>query len=691
MSQRTYELQLVYDWVGGDTQARSQITQAAGALEAARELLCAAIFADCEEGLLQRSIEIARPWAANSGAQQGADAIEICSVASGERTQRLACGASTWAWAEKEYGNAVHPFIGSPAPMHPEVAKGHDMKKVVADPGYVALTYPPELTPGRVCSATRNQDPEAWPVFGGEAFGDMAWVDVTNQRSRHLSMVALLELLENSAPMAAHYPQGLSRVAVNFGAGDGVCRVGHGVDPANCLMTAGYRGVLFEANRTLEPAIRETIGERNRQLQLRMEPALPRTVSRQLGEALAALPGPAVHKNDIDLIKVDVDGLDCDLMWALNNDSWLPKVWHVEVNPHFPPGIRVWPKDGASGKSGSRLASAFARRWGESSVGQAQELVGCSLQAVLDILEDTYVLLHLEFENAVLLRKDLAPATEPWRSSRSDFQKWLDGYFCHPLARLRLPHDRDEDSLFLHYDFRSWADPALSPVELEDQVARFLEIFVGSSDSLLRGSSKVLGFPHERWTMSSQNGAWVLEDPDCEAPWKGEVFQWELILGNAQRVLQSWAKGDGQIEVVLISFVEEIVRNLNIDRAWSLFKNIIHAECPLGGLTIAAALRWRCASDEWALTESAAPHTALLFSAMRRQLPLKGRGEPRGLPHTSGPGHAAPLGCIPLLERYIQSLLHHIDLAATLRSKWPVFEMLSALHMENKAWPRTYP
>ena len=30
-------------------------------------------------------------------------------------------------------------------------------------------------------------------------------------------------------------------------------------------------------------------------------------------------------------------------------------------------------------------------------------------------------------------------------------QKWRDGYFCHPIARVRLPHDRDEEPSFDAY------------------------------------------------------------------------------------------------------------------------------------------------------------------------------------------------------------------------------------------------
>ena len=101
---------------------------------------------------------------------------------------------------------------------------------------------------------------------------------------------------------------------------------------------------------------------------------------------------------------MDVDGLDCHLVQSLVESAWRPKVWHVEINPLFPPNISLWPK-GASLKVETTierdLSSAFSRR-GQSK----QALVGCSLQALLDAAGTDYVLVHVEFENAVLVRKD---------------------------------------------------------------------------------------------------------------------------------------------------------------------------------------------------------------------------------------------------------------------------------------------
>ena len=69
------------------------------------------------------------------------------------------------------------------------------------------------------------------------------------------------------------------------------------------------------------------------------------------------------------------------------------------------------------------LSSAFSRR-GESDTKQA--LVGCSLQALLDVAGSDYELLHVEFENAVLLRKDISEALEPWAviTQHRSYPRW---------------------------------------------------------------------------------------------------------------------------------------------------------------------------------------------------------------------------------------------------------------------------
>ena len=188
----------------------------------------------------------------------------------------------------------------------------------------------------------------------------------------------------------------------------------------NCFFIQGYGGVVFEANQSLESELHSSLGKYVPHIQILVEAAEVDTVSERLGEAMAKRPGRLVQRDEIDFIKVDVDGLDCHLVQALTVGKWRPKVWHVEINPLFPPGVAVWPAGSSLGVSTTtnqrELSSAFSRR-GESDAKQA--LVGCSLQALLDAAGSDYELIHVEFENAVLLRKDISEALEPWLSSRS--------------------------------------------------------------------------------------------------------------------------------------------------------------------------------------------------------------------------------------------------------------------------------
>uniref|UniRef100_A0A7S4Q9S5 Uncharacterized protein n=1 Tax=Alexandrium monilatum TaxID=311494 RepID=A0A7S4Q9S5_9DINO len=191
----------------------------------------------------------------------------------------------------------------------------------------------------------------------------------------------------------------------------------------------------------------------------------------------------------------------------------------------------------------------------------------------------------------------------------------------------------------------------------------------------------------------------VAEDPDCAQPWKGHAFQWQTILGNTERLLNAWAGRGGDLSAYLSAFAEELAGALAIDHGWSVFKIVARAECPLGGVAVASVLRWRCAGGDWE-ADLASPSTRELFLAMRRQLPIlrlqpaagahSGRQNPREAEaHVRRP--TPGWGCEGLLGRYLETALHRLDLPAALRSRWPVFELLSAHHAASRAWPQGYP
>ena len=57
-------------------------------------------------------------------------------------------------------------------------------------------------------------------------------------------------------------------------------------------------------------------------------------------------------------------------------------------------------------------------------------MVGCSLQALIESAGPDYELVHVEYENAVLVRQDLSESLRPWLSAYNDAEP---NAFPHPL------------------------------------------------------------------------------------------------------------------------------------------------------------------------------------------------------------------------------------------------------------------
>jgi len=709
LAQRAFELLILYEQappasanvLPEDTPAalakqNQVVMHALGVTEACRQLICAAAHMTCDANLTGRARIAAEPWAENASSAAAGKAASIALRNCGSQRFSI-CAQAVWDWEEAEYHAALLPILGEGSHGLANELEVRDAKKVASSLSRAALMFPPPLSPRMVC-AFQN---ETLPLFGGEAFGDVAWVDVTNLRTRNLNMLSLFELLQNGLGFEARHPTGLSYTVVNIGTFDGVCRVGHMVDPANCLIGSGWGGIMVEANTTLGPVIATQVGHRP-DVRVVLQAAGASNISDMLAAELPHLrPGRPVERDDIDLIKVDIDGPECELVGALLNSGWRPKVWHVEVNPLFPPGIALWPRSASASAAPTDLRSAFSRKSEDAATTGKNDplkhkLSGCSVQALIETLPG-YVFLHMEFENAVLVRRDIAGALEPWLSAHSDITKWHVGYFCHPLARLRMPHDDDEDSLFLHYDFRRFGDSALTLEELQAEVAVFLDEYVEADSYVWQAPVCASHFEDGVPLRVGSGLAWpavrndsLVADPDCILPWKGHRLEWNKLRGNLEVVLDAWTRGGGEVGPILTMMVENIVNVLNLDRAWIFFKAVAFTECPLGGLTIAAALQWRCGSSGWE-SDALAPHTISFFESMQHQLPIIRRFVSEGAIGDPSHGTPAELGCAAVLERYIRQLLRRADFSTIARSRWPVFEVLSALHVRSAAWPRGYP
>ncbi len=130
------------------------------------------------------------------------------------------CSYAIWTWADAEYFVSAQDFMPESKPQTSEESDRLNLKKRDSDSGFPAPVFPPRLSPSGVCSESLKWMPNKnglQPVFSGEAFGDVSWVDVSNLRTRHLSAISLLETLENGKAFQRRHPEGLSRVAVNLG------------------------------------------------------------------------------------------------------------------------------------------------------------------------------------------------------------------------------------------------------------------------------------------------------------------------------------------------------------------------------------------------------------------------------------------------------------------------------------------
>ena len=240
LGQRTYELLTLYDWIPKeaaclmsshfshseeacrafsyqDAAARELAVQHLRNMEVAKEILCSAAFADCEPQGVRQALQLL-----HLGSVSKVDAahkvLDVC--ANGGQDWIGRCSLAIWEWADAEYFVSARSFMDSDRPQSSEASERLNFKKTDANAGYSAVVYPPSLSPQQVCETSLTA---MWshgtlqPVFGGEAFGDVSWVDVSNLRTRHLSAISLLETLENSKAFQVRHPNGLSRVAVNLG------------------------------------------------------------------------------------------------------------------------------------------------------------------------------------------------------------------------------------------------------------------------------------------------------------------------------------------------------------------------------------------------------------------------------------------------------------------------------------------
>lgn len=149
-------------------------------------------------------------------------AIDVCTDLREDVNWLGTCSYALWQWADAEYFVSARNFMPDSEPQTSEETDRLNWKKTDSNAGFFAPVFPPRLSPSAVCEdslrwMSNNSSSSSQPVFSGEAFSDVSWVDVSNLRTRHLSSISLLEVLENGRRFQEQHPDGLSRVAVNLG------------------------------------------------------------------------------------------------------------------------------------------------------------------------------------------------------------------------------------------------------------------------------------------------------------------------------------------------------------------------------------------------------------------------------------------------------------------------------------------
>ena len=195
------------------------------AMEAGRHLLCAATFLGCDPTGVENAVSMVEPR--RMSAQVLAEkAVATCGDVPPDLNMDWfgVCSNAIWEWTEAEYMVSAKLFMtNSGQPQLSDDADKLNLRKTDSAVGYGAVVYPSTFSPGRICELSSTRMPSKYsefgmqPVFSGEAFHDVSWVDVNNLRTRHLSSISLLEALENGAALQARHPWGLSRVAINLG------------------------------------------------------------------------------------------------------------------------------------------------------------------------------------------------------------------------------------------------------------------------------------------------------------------------------------------------------------------------------------------------------------------------------------------------------------------------------------------
>ena len=164
---------------------------------------------------------------------------------------------------------------------------------------------------------------------------------------------------------------------VDFGAGV------RDSDPCFPLFDAGYRGLMVDGEPTQEAKMRH---------RFRKNPTVQQRIALLSATNVAKILRAANAPRQPELLKMDIDGFDCNIMDAVLAAGFRPKVVVMEVNVGWPPPVRF---------SLSAAANYDSEKRGF--------MYGCSLSYQADLMAGYgYTLLQLDWNNALYVQRELS-------------------------------------------------------------------------------------------------------------------------------------------------------------------------------------------------------------------------------------------------------------------------------------------
>lgn len=219
------------------------------------------------------------------------------------------------------------------------------------------------------------------------------------------------------------FPLGRRAVAVNIGARDGI-GTGGNTDPTWPLFAnLSFTGLAVEGSEEFRSVLEKNFEGMDVQTVISM--ATPETVAQLIWDSGFQF---------VDVLKVDIDGWDCDLIPPILDSMQTIKVVMVEYNVKYPPPIKM--KLSSCPRSAFRSCARY-------------HVYGCSLQFMADDVMGPagYTLVQVDWQNAIFIRRDLVTFLQIPDKGVDLMAAYEQGYARRDLRAQNMPWNRDIDHL----------------------------------------------------------------------------------------------------------------------------------------------------------------------------------------------------------------------------------------------------